>query len=202
MKKILGTAAWITGTATRVSVIAALVVVATGSAIMFANSSAAAQEKRTPSDKSPAAEAHCKFADGKTIDVSYSSPRVNGRKIHGTDGLNPDGQVWRAGAQEATSFVPNTDVVVGGKAVPAGSYTIFVIPNPDKWTFIVSKKTGEWGIPYPGQELDLIRTDEMMPSKLGNHVENFTISFDGKGKTCTLNMDWAETRASIKINEK
>ncbi|HET9401293.1 MAG TPA: DUF2911 domain-containing protein [Candidatus Acidoferrales bacterium] len=195
MKKILVSAG-------RISVIAAFVVVAAGMAIMFGDSAATAQQKRTPSDKSPAAEAHCKFADGKTIDVSYSSPRVNGRKIHGTDGLNPDGQVWRAGAQEATTFEPNTDVVVGGKDVPAGSYTIFVIPNQDKWTFIVSKKTGEWGIPYPGQQFDLIRTDEMKPSALTNHVENFTISFDSKGKTCTLNMDWAETRASIKIDEK
>ena len=184
------------------TVVGVAAVVCAGMAIMFGNAPTTAQEKRTPSDKSPAAEAQCKFADGKTISVSYSSPRVNGRKIHGTDGLNPDGQVWRAGAQEATSFVPNTDVEVGGKDVPAGSYTIFVIPNPDKWTFIVSKKTGEWGIPYPGQQFDLIRTDDMKPSALPNHVENFTISFDSKGKTCTLNMDWAETRASIKINEK
>lgn len=163
---------------------------------------AQAPTKRTPDAQSPAAEAQCKFADGKTIDVSYSSPRVRGRKIHGKDGLNPDGEVWRAGAQEATSFVPNTDVVVGGKDVPAGSYTIFVIPNPDKWTFIVSKKTGEWGIPYPGEQFDLIRTDEMKPSALPNNVENFTISFDNQGKSCTLNMDWAQTRASIKISEK
>ena len=186
----------------KASIFVCAVILAVSLAMVYNGSSVKAQQKRTPDAQSPAAAAQCKFSDGKTIDVSYSSPRVRGRKIHGKDGLNPDGEVWRAGAQEATSFEPNTDIVVGGKDVAAGSYTIFVIPNPDKWTFIVSKKTGEWGIPYPGAQFDLIRTDEMKPSALPSNVENFTISFDNKGKSCVLNMDWAETRASITIAEK
>ena len=186
----------------KASMIGGAFVLVVGLAMVYTSGLVKAQQKRTPDAQSPAVEAQCKFSDGKTIDVSYSSPRVRGRKVHGADGLNPDGQVWRAGAQEATSFVPNTDIVVGGKDVAAGSYTIFVIPNPDKWTFIVSKKTGEWGIPYPGAQFDLIRTDEMKPSALPSNVENFTISFDNKGKSCVLNMDWALTRASIKIDEK
>src|SRR5579863_4410245 len=72
---------------------------------------------------SPPASAACKFADGKTISVHYSSPRMRGRKIFG--GLVPYGEVWRAGADEATSFVTNADVVAGGKNVPAGKYTLF-----------------------------------------------------------------------------
>src|ERR1700693_2135142 len=92
---------------------------------------------------SPTARAACKFADGKTITVNYSSPRMRGRKIFGD--LVPFGEVWRVGADDATSFVPNVDVIVGGKSVPAGKYTLFTLPTPTKWTLILSKQTGEWG---------------------------------------------------------
>src|SRR5580658_5129315 len=148
---------------------------------------------------SPAAHAECQFADGKTIIVDYSSPRAKGRKIFG--GLVPYGEVWRAGANEATTFVINKDMTVGGKTVPAGSYTLFTIPDKDKWTLIVSKKTGEWGVPYPGEKDDLLRVD-MKTSQLPSPLENFTIPFDKTGNTCTLNMDWETTRASVEILEK
>lgn len=147
---------------------------------------------------SPPANAACKFADGKTITVDYSSPRMKGRKIYG--GLVPYGQVWRTGANEATTFVTETDLTVGGTKVPAGSYTIFTIPNADKWSLIISKKTGEWGIPYPGQGEDLARVD-MQVSTLPSPVENFTIAFDQAGGSCTLRMDWETTRASVAISE-
>jgi hypothetical protein len=148
---------------------------------------------------SPPAQASCKFSDGKSITVDYSSPRMKGRKIFG--GLVPYGQVWRAGANEATTFVSDTNLSVGGKDVPAGSYTIFAIPDPDKWTLIISKKTGEWGVPYPGQENDLARTD-MKASKASGPVENFTMGFDQQGSTCTLRMEWETTRATVDLNEK
>src|SRR5260370_41479582 len=76
---------------------------------------------------SPPATASCAPADGKTITVDYSSPRAKGRKIFG--GLVPYGEVWRAGANEATTFVTTANLMVGGTHVPAGSYTIFAIPN-------------------------------------------------------------------------
>lgn len=148
---------------------------------------------------SPPAHASCKFADGKTITVNYSSPRMRGRKIFGD--LVPYGEVWRAGADEATSFATNADVVMGGKTVPAGRYTLFTLPTPSKWTLIVSKKTGEWGIPYPGAQYDFARM-EMTVSKLPSPLENFTISFDPAGTTCTMKLDWETTRASIEIAEK
>src|SRR5215470_8215910 len=79
---------------------------------------------------SPPAKAECKFSDGKTIAVSYSSPRAKGRKIFG--GLVPYDQVWRTGANEATSFVTTSPLTAEGKDVPAGSYTIFTVPAKDK----------------------------------------------------------------------
>lgn len=148
---------------------------------------------------SPPAKADCKFPDGKTITVNYSSPRMKGRKIYG--GLVPYGEVWRAGANEATTFVTTADLTIGGKDVPAGSYTIFVVPNEDKWTLIVSKKTGEWGIPYPGEGEDLARVD-MKVSPIASPVENFTISLTHDGSECKLNLDWEKTRASVEVSEK
>jgi hypothetical protein len=148
---------------------------------------------------SPPAKAACKFADGKTITVKYSSPRMRGRKIFGD--LVPYGEEWRTGADDATSFVTNIDLVVGGKNVPAGSYTVFTLPTQNKWTLIISKQTGEFGIPYPGAQYDFARID-MKVSKLPSPLENFTISFDQTGASCTMKLDWETTRASIEISEK
>jgi hypothetical protein len=148
---------------------------------------------------SPPATASCALADGKTITVDYSSPRVKGRKIFGE--LEPYGKVWRAGANEATTFVTTADLKIGGKDVPAGDYTVFAIPNPDSWTLIISKKTGEWGLAYPGPGEDQARV-EMKVSKLPSLVENFTIAFDKGGSGCTMRMEWETTRASVEVAKK
>src|SRR6059058_3927962 len=99
-------------------------------------SSAQQDKSKRPS---PPAQAQCKFSDGKAITVDYSSPRMKGRKIFGD--LVPYDQVWRTGANEATTFNPTADLTVGGKDVPAGNYTIFTVPGQSKWTLIISKKT-------------------------------------------------------------
>src|SRR6266700_1951414 len=136
---------------------------------------ALAQEEKA-SRPSPAAQAQCQFADGKTIRVDYSSPCAKGRKIYG--GLVPYGE-----------------------DVPAGSYTIFTIPKQDKWTLIINKKTGEWGIPYKYEGDELLRID-MQVSKTPGPVENFTIGFDQAGNNCTMHLDWENTRASVAFEEK
>ena len=147
---------------------------------------------------SPPATASCDLG-GKSIKTAYSSPRMKGRKIYG--GLVPFGEVWRTGANEATTFVASADVVVGGTTVPAGSYTIFTVPTADKWTLIVNKKTGEWGIPYKYESDELARVD-MRVSKLPSPVENFTINYAKSGGGCTLQLDWETTRASVDISAK
>ena len=147
---------------------------------------------------SPPASATCDLGGGKTIKTDYSSPRMKGRKIYG--GLVPFGEVWRTGANSATTFVTSADVMVGGKSVPAGSYTLFTVPNADKWTLIINKKTGEWGIPYTYESDELARVD-MKLSKLPSPVENFTIVYD-KSNGCTMHIDWETTRASVDITAK
>jgi len=175
-------------------------------AVLFAVASLAPQMGMSQ-DKSkrpsPAASAACKFSDGKTIKVDYSSPRAKGRKIFGAaseKALVPYGEIWRTGANEATTFVTDTNLTVGGKALPAGSYTIFTIPNADKWTLIVNKKTAEWGIPYKYEADELARVD-MSVSKTPAAVENFTIAFDEAGSKCTLRMEWENARASVEITK-
>jgi Protein of unknown function (DUF2911) len=148
---------------------------------------------------SPPASATCDLGAGKTIKTDYSSPRMKGRKIYGD--LVPFGEVWRTGANEATTFVTSADVVIGGKSVPSGSYTIFTVPNADKWTLIINKKTGEWGIPYKYESDELTRVD-MKVSKLPSPVENFTISYEKSGSGCTMQIDWEKTRASVDISAK
>lgn len=147
---------------------------------------------------SPPAKATCDMGGGKSITVDYSSPRAKGRKVFG--GLVPYGEVWRAGANEATTFVTTADVMVGGTHVPAGSYTLFTIPNKDKWTLIISKKTGEWGIPYPGAGDDFARVD-MKASATSSPVENFTIAFDKAAPGCMLRMEWENTKATVDISK-
>src|ERR1700720_1964112 len=165
-------------------------------AVLLAFTIAACAQDSRPS---PAASATCDLGAGKTIKTDYSSPRVKGRKIYGE--LVAFGQVWRTGANEATTFVPSADVVVGGKAVPAGNYTIFTVPGADKWTLIINKKTGEWGIPYKYESDELARVD-MKVSKLPTSAENFTIAYDKSGSGCTMRLDWETTRAVVDISAK
>jgi len=148
---------------------------------------------------SPPAKASCDLGGGKNITMDYSSPRAKGRKIF--DGLVPYGKIWRAGANAATTFVTTADLKVGGTDVPAGSYTIFTIPEADKWTLVISKKTGEWGTAYPGPSEDLARI-AMKVGATSGPVENFTIAFDKGASGCTLHMDWEKTSASVDVAKK
>jgi hypothetical protein len=168
-------------------------------AILSVAGTALVAQQDKASRPSPPAKAECKLANGKSVTVDYSSPRAKGRKVFG--GLVPYGQVWRAGANEATTFVTTGDINVGGKTLPAGSYTMFAIPGEDKWTLVISKKTGEWGTAYPGPENDLARID-MKVSKTSAPVENFTIAFDKTGSGCTMRIEWENTRASVDITAK
>jgi hypothetical protein len=170
-----------------------------GGAIVLVAAAAVAVHARQDKSKrpSPPATAKCDLPGGKSITVDYSSPRAKGRKVFG--GLVPYGEPWRTGANEATTFVTTADLMVGGKHVPAGSYTIFTVPNKEKWTLIVSKKTGEWGIPYPGTDMDLVRAD-MNASATSSPVDNMTIAFDKGDKDCTLRIEWESTRATIAIS--
>jgi hypothetical protein len=166
--------------------------------LIFAALASAQMSKDKSQRPSPPAQAQCRFSDGKIITVDYSSPRAKGRKIFGD--LVPYGEVWRTGANEATTFVTSANLKAGNLAVPAGNYTIFTIPNQDKWTLIINKKTGEWGIPYKYESDELGRVD-MKASESPSMVENFTIAFDQKGSTCAMSLSWEKTTATAVFAE-
>jgi hypothetical protein len=91
-------------------------------------------------------------------------------------------------------------LIIGGKNVPAGSYTIFTIPGEAQWTLIINKKTGEWGAPYQYESDELARID-MHASQIASSFENFTIAFDPKGDSCPLTVSWENTQASVQVAE-
>ena len=145
---------------------------------------------------SPPGQASVTLADGKTITIDYSRPSAKGREIFG--GLVPYGKEWRTGANEATTFVATSDLMVGGKHVPAGSYTLYTIPNKQEWTLIINKQTGQWGTVYK-EDQDLVRIP-MKVSKTSEPVEQFTIDLKQTGpKAATLSMAWENTQASVDI---
>src|SRR5476649_2069893 len=82
------------------------------------------------------------FGLGK-ITITYSRPNVKGRLIFG--GINPYGQVWRTGANSATVINFSENVIMEGRSVPAGSYSLFTIPDKDEWTVILNKTVKQWG---------------------------------------------------------
>ncbi len=109
-----------------------------------------ANGKKPPS--SPPGQATLTFADGNTVTIDYSRPSMRNRKIFG--GLVPYDQVWRTGANAATSLKTSVDLNIGGTTVPKGSYTIYTLPGTSKWQLIINKQTGQWGTEYSqGQDL-------------------------------------------------
>jgi len=148
---------------------------------------------------SPPGEATLKFADGKTVSIQYSRPSMRGRKIFG--GLVPYDQVWRTGANAATSLKTDVDLNIGGASVAAGNYTLYTLPGASSWKLIINKQTGQWGTEYD-QSQDLARVD-MKVSQRSSPLEEFTISFDKTGgNSATLKLEWDTTVASVEVKEK
>jgi hypothetical protein len=113
---------------------------------------------------------------GAQLLVDYGRPSKRGRTIFG--GVIPYNTVWRTGANEATTFVTDHDIMLVDTKVPAGTYTLFSLPTADGWTLIISKKTKEWGTDYD-PTADLARIP--MTVSEGAPVEQFTIGIDADG---------------------
>jgi len=145
---------------------------------------------------SPPATATTTLA-GKTVTVSYSAPSLRGRHLGGPE-IVPYGEVWRTGANPATTIVLPEGVMIGKLMVPAGTYTLFTLPTAKEWTLIVSKKTGEWGIPYP-EGFDLGRTP-MMKKTIGSPQEVMSISFEHtSGNKTELHVKWETTDVWVPV---
>ena len=165
-------------------------------ALITVTAIAIAQDKKP---LSPPGQASLKFADGHTVTIDYSRPSMRNRKIFG--GLVPYDQVWRTGANAATSLKTDVDLSIGGTTVPAGSYTIYTLPGMSSWQLIINKQTGQWGTDYDkGQDLARI---PMKVTQRPSGLETFTISFDKNGGNAgVLKLEWENTIASVDVQEK
>jgi hypothetical protein len=136
---------------------------------------------------------------GQAITINYGSPRIRGRQIMGK--LVPYGQVWRTGADEATSLKTAVDLEIGGTKVPAGSYTIYSLPSEDKWKLIINKQTGQWGTEYDESQ-DLARID-LTKTTLPSPLDKFTIEFQNTSPdAATLVLEWETTKLSVPVRAR
>jgi hypothetical protein len=140
---------------------------------------------------SPPAQAQA-TVDGKTITIDYGSPAAKGREIWGK--LVPYGQVWRAGANETTAFTTSADVMVEGKALPAGKYAFFILPAENEWTMIFNK-TIKWGAYTYKQDEDVLRVS--VPVKqAATDAEKLTYTISPAGE---VTVSWADKQATFKV---
>lgn len=137
------------------------------------------------------------------LEVFYNRPYKKERIIFGE--LVPYGEVWRTGANEATTFFTSKDILVDGSPLPAGKYTLWTIPGPESWKVIFNEKMYPWGItaegtPYRDPQYDVL-TVEVPVKKLEESQEQFTISFKEAYDFIEMNLFWDQTLVRIPIKD-
>lgn len=156
-----------------------------------------AEDKKEEKRASPHAEVSANLG-GKKISISYGRPYAKGRAIFG--GLVPWNQVWRTGADEATTFTTEADVTIGTLKVPKGEYALFTIPTEKSWTLVVNKTAKQWGAFKYDAAQDLGRVPMTVASN-AKPVEQLTIELAPSGKQLTLKLSWDKTSASVAITQ-
>ncbi len=137
---------------------------------------------------------------GKVIEplvmrIIYSRPDRNGRKIFG--GLQEYGEVWRLGANEATEIELFKNIKINNRVIKKGRYSLFVIPNADKWTLIINKDTDVWGSFNYNKEHDILRVDVAV--KKNEMVETMGIFFEKVSGGANLNIMWEDVAVVLPI---
>lgn len=131
--------------------------------------------------------------------VIYSRPQKNGRIIFGE--LVEYGKIWRLGANEATEIDFYKNVVIDGKKIASGRYTLYAIPNQDSWTMILNKDNDTWGAFKYDSQKDVLRT--VVPvQKLDEAVESLAMTFEKADNGCNLVIAWDNIKASLPISLK
>lgn len=134
-----------------------------------------------------------------TVTLTYSRPNVKGRKIFGEGTLQPYGEVWRTGANQATVIKFTDDVTIEGNKIPAGEYGLFTIPGKNEWTIIINKTAKQWGA-YEYKQADDVLRFKVKPNTVNPLVETFTMQFTNvKATTCELLLAWEHTALTIHL---
>jgi hypothetical protein len=155
---------------------------------------ATGNRKVTNNAKSPSAETSITLG-GQPMTIEYNAPSARGRKVEG--GLVPYGQVWRLGADSATTLTTGADIMLGSVRVPKGVHTLYILASETGWKLIVNKQTGQWGTEY-SEAQDLGRAD-MKVSKLSQPVEKLDIALKSAGSGGSLEIQWGNTKAVVPI---
>lgn len=152
----------------------------------------------TPIVASPRDSVKAVFA-GKAVTVAYGRPSARGRKIVG--GVVPYNQIWRTGANEATTLTTDVELTVAGTRIPKGTYSLFTIPSKTSWQLVINREVGQSGLVYH-QQLDLARV-KLQKNSLKNHVERFTILLEKVGPNSgVLKLAWEKTELSVPFSMK
>lgn len=135
------------------------------------------------------------------LEVFYNRPSKKGREIFGA--LVPYNEVWRTGANEATTFTTNKNLMVDSTFVPAGEYTLWTIPRDSIWDVIFNTKQYPWGVdeqmrPMREPQYDLLSM-EVPAETLKKTVEQFTIAFDNTTDDLELTMVWDKTKIAVPL---
>ncbi|MCE6988845.1 DUF2911 domain-containing protein [Dyadobacter sp. CY323] len=146
------------------------------------------------------AESHI---NGLDIQVTYSKPSKKGRLIFGREqdkALLPYGKVWRTGANEATLIEFAKDVVLAGKPVKAGQYSLYSVPDQGSWKIILNSETGQWGTEY-NDGRDVLRVQ--VPIRIRPSVqEQFTIYFEEQSNGVDMILSWDQIEAVVPFTSK
>jgi hypothetical protein len=146
--------------------------------------------------KSPIAIASVK-EDGTYIKVVYGQPYRRGRTIFGD--LEPWGEVWRTGANEATEITITKPVLMGDQSIKQGTYSLFTIPKPDSFTVILNHELGQWGAFEYKPERDYKRITFPV-TNLETPVEAFTIEFTEPEYSMTrMRLKWDQVQVDVPI---
>ncbi|PZX56914.1 Protein of unknown function (DUF2911) [Algoriphagus ratkowskyi] len=156
--------------------------------LAFVGFAANAQEKA-----SPAKTAEGMIGDAK-VTINYSSPAVKGRTVWGD--LVPLGEVWRAGANDATTFTTTKDIMVEGKKLTAGTYSFFIIPGESSSTFIFNKTAKQWGAFDYDKAQDALRVT--VPSGQGSTMEERLVY---QVKPSSFEVRWEYGVATAKLSK-
>jgi hypothetical protein len=159
-------------------------------AVLFATLSCSAQEDKSKRP-SPPAKLTATINDARIV-IDYSQPSVKGRTI-GKE-IAPYGEVWRTGANEATTFEVSRDVKIEGRELKAGKYGLFTIPAENEWTIIFNKEPNQWGAFKYDKSKDILRVP-VKPTKAKSFTEQMTFVQNGN-KIALL---WGDTEVDFMV---
>ena len=161
---------------------------------LFATVMACGQQDKSKRP-SPPASAKETLKNGTVVSIDYSQPSLKGRTV-GKDVEPMTGQVWRAGANEATVFEVSKDVKIEGQTLAAGKYALFILPEEKEWTVIFNKKWDRWGTTYDQyKDQDALKV-KVKPGKAATPAEKLTYTIDKDGKVALL---WGDVKMDFKV---